>query len=134
MPVTHRSLPALRSGNATPAGRNGSVAQSDSCASLSHPQSVDFRFVMSTVPLPRPRAPANTPVLDDPSTVQASFGTTGPDAVWHTYATDYQQGAVPVSPNVVFASASVGYAAVRFSLQRTVDGGEHWTALRMPGL
>jgi photosystem II stability/assembly factor-like uncharacterized protein len=53
---------------------------------------------------------------------------------WHAYQTDYQQGAAPVPPNVVFASPSVGYAAVRFSLQRTVDGGEHWTALRMPGL
>jgi len=53
---------------------------------------------------------------------------------WHAYATDFQQGAAPVTPNVVFASPSAGYAAVRFSLQRTVDGGEHWTALRMPGL
>lgn len=53
---------------------------------------------------------------------------------WHAYVTDYQQGAVPVAPNVVFAGPSVGYAAARFSLQRTVDGGEHWTALRMPGL
>ena len=53
---------------------------------------------------------------------------------WHAYATNYQQGATPVSPNVVFASGSVGYAAVRLGLQRTVDGGEHWTALRMPGL
>jgi photosystem II stability/assembly factor-like uncharacterized protein len=52
---------------------------------------------------------------------------------WHAYATDYQQGAAPVTPNVVFASPSMGYAAVRFSLQRSVDGGEHWTALRMPG-
>ncbi len=53
---------------------------------------------------------------------------------WHAYVTDYQQGAVPVAPNVVFAGPSVGYAAARFSLQRTVDGGEHWTALGMPGL
>jgi photosystem II stability/assembly factor-like uncharacterized protein len=53
---------------------------------------------------------------------------------WHAYATDYQQSAAPVPPNVVFASASVGYAAVRFSLQRSVDGGQHWTALRMPGV
>jgi photosystem II stability/assembly factor-like uncharacterized protein len=60
--------------------------------------------------------------------------TTDQGFTWHAYATDYQQGAAPVPPNVVFASAAVGYAAVRFSLQRTVDGGEHWTALRMPGL
>ena len=63
----------------------------------------------------------------------ASESTDG-GATWHKYATDYQQGAAPVPPNVVFADASVGYAAVRFSLQRTVDGGAHWSALRMPGL
>jgi photosystem II stability/assembly factor-like uncharacterized protein len=53
---------------------------------------------------------------------------------WHAYATDFRQGAAPVTPNVVFASPSVGYAAVRFSLQRSLDGGAHWTALRMPGV
>jgi photosystem II stability/assembly factor-like uncharacterized protein len=63
----------------------------------------------------------------------ASESTDG-GASWHAYATDYQQGAAPVPPNVVFADTSVGYAAVRFSLQRTVDGGAHWSVLRMPGL
>jgi photosystem II stability/assembly factor-like uncharacterized protein len=55
-------------------------------------------------------------------------------ATWHQFATDYQQGAAPGPPNLIFADTSVGYAAVRFSFQRTVDGGAHWSALRMPGL
>ena len=64
----------------------------------------------------------------------ATLETTDEGLTWHAYATGPQQGAAPVAPNVVFADGSVGYAAVRLSLERTVDGAEHWTALRMPGL
>lgn len=58
--------------------------------------------------------------------------TTDGGATWHAYTTDYQQAA-PVAPEIVFGDANVGYATVRGALQRTVDGGAHWTQLRTPG-
>jgi photosystem II stability/assembly factor-like uncharacterized protein len=53
-------------------------------------------------------------------------------AVWQSYTTDYSQAA-PITPDVVFADAIVGYATVRGSIQRTTDGGAHWTAIKTPG-
>ncbi|MDP9281246.1 MAG: hypothetical protein M3P38_04030 [Chloroflexota bacterium] len=58
--------------------------------------------------------------------------TTDGGATWHAYTTDYQQAA-GVAPQIVFGDANVGYATVRGALQRTVDGGAHWTSLRTPG-
>lgn len=58
--------------------------------------------------------------------------TTDAGASWHPFASDYQQAA-PVSPAVLFADPSVGYATVRGGIQRTVDGGAHWTQIRTPG-
>jgi photosystem II stability/assembly factor-like uncharacterized protein len=58
--------------------------------------------------------------------------TTVTGATWHAYTTDYQQAA-PVAPAVTFGDAQVGYATVRGAIQRTVDGGAHWTAIRTPG-
>jgi photosystem II stability/assembly factor-like uncharacterized protein len=58
--------------------------------------------------------------------------TTDGGATWHRYTTDYQQAA-PVAPLMVFGDANVGYATVRGGLQRTIDGGAHWTPLRTPG-
>jgi photosystem II stability/assembly factor-like uncharacterized protein len=58
--------------------------------------------------------------------------TTDSGATWHAFTTDYQQAA-PVAPAIVFGDAQVGYATVRGAIQRTVDGGAHWTALRTPG-
>jgi photosystem II stability/assembly factor-like uncharacterized protein len=58
--------------------------------------------------------------------------TTDGGATWHAYATDYQQAA-GVAPQIVFGDANVGYATVRGALQRTVDGGAHWTSLLTPG-
>jgi photosystem II stability/assembly factor-like uncharacterized protein len=51
---------------------------------------------------------------------------------WHAYASDYEQAA-GVAPTVVFADSQVGYSTVRGDLQRTVDGGAHWTVLHTPG-
>lgn len=51
---------------------------------------------------------------------------------WHAFATDYAQAA-PVPPQVTFGSAEIGYATVRGTLQRTSDGGAHWTAIATPG-
>jgi photosystem II stability/assembly factor-like uncharacterized protein len=54
-------------------------------------------------------------------------------ATWHAYASDYDQAA-PVAPDVVFGDSAVGYATVRGGLQRTLDGGLHWSSLRTPGI
>jgi photosystem II stability/assembly factor-like uncharacterized protein len=67
-------------------------------------------------------------LLDAPNTGE----TTDAGRSWHPLATDYQQAA-PVAPEVVFADASVGYATVRGSIQRTTDGGAHWSAIKTPG-
>jgi photosystem II stability/assembly factor-like uncharacterized protein len=53
-------------------------------------------------------------------------------ATWHPYPSDYSQAA-PVAPTVLFGSPQVGYATVRGTLQRTVDGGLHWSVIRTPG-
>jgi photosystem II stability/assembly factor-like uncharacterized protein len=58
--------------------------------------------------------------------------TTDAGTSWHAYATDYQQAA-PIAPQIVFGDASVGYATVRGSIQRTSDGGAHWSAIKTPG-
>jgi hypothetical protein len=44
---------------------------------------------------------------------------------------DYSQAAA-IPPVVIFADPMVGYATVRGSIQRTGDGGAHWTLLRTP--
>jgi photosystem II stability/assembly factor-like uncharacterized protein len=62
----------------------------------------------------------------------ASFESTDAGATWHAYVTDYSQAA-PIDPDIVFGDANVGYATVRGGLQRTVDGGAHWTTLKTPG-
>jgi photosystem II stability/assembly factor-like uncharacterized protein len=58
--------------------------------------------------------------------------TTDAGATWHEFTTDYSQSA-SVAPFVVFGDAEVGYATVRGSIQRTVDGGAHWERIDTPG-
>jgi photosystem II stability/assembly factor-like uncharacterized protein len=53
-------------------------------------------------------------------------------AIWHGYGSDYGSAA-PIAPSVVFGDAQVGYATVRGELQRTLDGGLHWSRIHMPG-
>lgn len=65
-------------------------------------------------------------------TPRASKETTDGGATWHAFTTDYSQAA-PIAPEIVFADGLVGYATVRGAIQRTVDGGAHWTALKTPG-
>jgi photosystem II stability/assembly factor-like uncharacterized protein len=62
----------------------------------------------------------------------SSQETTDGGATWHAYTTDYSQAA-PIAPDIVFADATTGYATVRGGLQRTIDGGAHWTTLKTPG-
>jgi photosystem II stability/assembly factor-like uncharacterized protein len=61
-----------------------------------------------------------------------SVETTDAGKSWHAYVSDYSQAA-PVTPQVVFADSSVGYATVRGEIQRTTDGGAHWTRIKTPG-
>jgi photosystem II stability/assembly factor-like uncharacterized protein len=58
--------------------------------------------------------------------------TTDGGNTWHFFASDYQQAA-PIAPQIVYGDANVGYATVRGSIQRTLDGGVHWTGIKTPG-
>jgi photosystem II stability/assembly factor-like uncharacterized protein len=62
----------------------------------------------------------------------SSKETTDGGASWHAFTTDYSQAA-PIAADVVFGDASVGYATVRGEIQRTIDGGAHWTKIKTPG-
>jgi photosystem II stability/assembly factor-like uncharacterized protein len=62
----------------------------------------------------------------------SSQETSDSGASWHAYVTDYGQAA-PVAPQFAFGDATTGYATVRGGLQRTIDGGAHWTSLKTPG-
>jgi photosystem II stability/assembly factor-like uncharacterized protein len=66
------------------------------------------------------------------ATPGASQQTVDGGASWQTYATDYPQAA-PIAPDVVFGHADIGYATVRGSILRTLDGGTHWTTIKTPG-
>jgi photosystem II stability/assembly factor-like uncharacterized protein len=61
-----------------------------------------------------------------------SMETTDGGASWHAYMTDYSQAA-PIAPDIVFGDATVGYATARAAIQRTTDGGAHWTTIKTPG-
>jgi photosystem II stability/assembly factor-like uncharacterized protein len=61
-----------------------------------------------------------------------SVETTDSGKTWHSYPSEYSQAA-PVAPQIVFGDPLVGYATVRGSIQRTIDGGVHWTYLKTPG-
>jgi photosystem II stability/assembly factor-like uncharacterized protein len=63
-----------------------------------------------------------------------SFETSDGGSSWHLFRSDYSQAA-PIALSVVFADSRVGYATVRGSIVRTMDGGFHWdwTAIKTPG-
>jgi len=63
---------------------------------------------------------------------ERSSETTDSGKTWHAYPTDYSQAA-PVAPQTTFGDPLVGYATVRGSIQRTVDGGAHWVMIKTPG-
>jgi photosystem II stability/assembly factor-like uncharacterized protein len=62
----------------------------------------------------------------------SSKETTDGGTTWHAFTTDYSQAA-PIAPEVVFGDPLVGYATVRGAIQRTTDGGAHWTTIKTPG-
>ena len=66
------------------------------------------------------------------ATPSSSKETTDGGATWHAFTTEYSQAA-PVAPEIVFGDPLVGYATVRGAIQRTVDGGAHWTTIKTPG-
>jgi photosystem II stability/assembly factor-like uncharacterized protein len=59
--------------------------------------------------------------------------TTDAGKSWHPFATDYSNAA-GVGTQFVFGDASVGYGTVRGGIQRTVDGGAHWSIIETPGV
>ena len=58
--------------------------------------------------------------------------TTDSGASWHAFTTDYRQAA-PIAPAIVFGDEQAGYATVRGAIQRSTDGGAHWTPIKTPG-
>ena len=61
-----------------------------------------------------------------------STETTDSGATWHPFATHYTQASL-FAPQAVFADASVGYASAGNRIQRTEDGGAHWSSTGTPG-
>ena len=64
--------------------------------------------------------------------IDQSVETTDSGRTWHSYSSDYSQAA-PIAPVIIFGDSLVGYATVRGSIQRTVDGGLHWVMIKTPG-
>lgn len=59
--------------------------------------------------------------------------TTDSGASWHAFSTDYGQAA-PVGPELLFdGSAAYAVISTRGEIQRSLDGGVHWTSAKMPG-
>ncbi|MHB8589018.1 MAG: WD40/YVTN/BNR-like repeat-containing protein [Candidatus Dormibacteraceae bacterium] len=59
--------------------------------------------------------------------------TTDAGKTWHPFATDYSNAA-GVGTTFVFGDAQVGYGTVRGGIQKTVDGGAHWSIIATPGV
>jgi photosystem II stability/assembly factor-like uncharacterized protein len=59
--------------------------------------------------------------------------TTDAGKTWHPFSTDYADAA-GVASTFVFADGDVGYGTVRGGIQRTIDGGSHWTRITTPAL
>ncbi|HEY1456333.1 MAG TPA: hypothetical protein VGG31_07535, partial [Candidatus Dormibacteraeota bacterium] len=57
-----------------------------------------------------------------------SLETSDKGRTWHGFTSDYNQAA-GVAPQIVFGDSLTGYATVRGEIQRTADGGAHWTTL-----
>jgi photosystem II stability/assembly factor-like uncharacterized protein len=58
--------------------------------------------------------------------------TTDRGRTWHEFSSDYKV-ATPGSPDIVFGDPLIGYAIFRGQIQRTTDGGAHWSAIKTPG-
>ena len=58
--------------------------------------------------------------------------TTDAGATWTDFGCDYTQAA-GVAPAITIAGHQTGYATVRGSIQRTLDGGHHWERVLTPG-
>ena len=62
----------------------------------------------------------------------SSMETSDGGSTWHAYKTDYSQAA-PITGDFGFGHVDIGYATVRGAIQRTMDGGAHWTTIKTPG-
>ncbi|HET7338046.1 MAG TPA: hypothetical protein VFK22_00740 [Candidatus Dormibacteraeota bacterium] len=63
-----------------------------------------------------------------------SMETTTSGQQWHPYDSDFNTDTPVGGPEMVFADPQVGYAEGRGSLQRTNDGGTHWSRIQTPGV
>jgi photosystem II stability/assembly factor-like uncharacterized protein len=63
-----------------------------------------------------------------------SMESTNSGQQWHPYDSDFSPDTPVGGPQLVFADSQVGYAEGRGQLQRTVDGGTHWTRIATPGI
>ena len=59
--------------------------------------------------------------------------TTDGGSSWHPFTTDYSNAA-GVPTFFVFGDANVGYGTVRGGMERTLDGGAHWSIIETPGV
>ena len=66
------------------------------------------------------------------ATPTSSVETTDAGATWHKFTTDYSQAA-PIAGTFAFGHVDIGYGTVRGAIQRTIDGGAHWTTIKTPG-
>jgi photosystem II stability/assembly factor-like uncharacterized protein len=63
-----------------------------------------------------------------------SMETTNAGQQWHPYASDFNTDTPVGGPQIVFADSQVGYAEGRGALQRTADGGLHWSRITTPAV
>jgi photosystem II stability/assembly factor-like uncharacterized protein len=68
-------------------------------------------------------------ISNDSSAVE----TTDAGKSWHPFTTDYSNAA-GVGTVFVFGDAQVGFGTVRGGIERTVDGGAHWSIIETPGV
>jgi photosystem II stability/assembly factor-like uncharacterized protein len=63
----------------------------------------------------------------------SALETTDAGKTWHAYSTNYEDAA-GVSSVFVFGDSLIGYGTVRGGIRRTVDGGQHWSLIKTPGV
>jgi photosystem II stability/assembly factor-like uncharacterized protein len=63
-----------------------------------------------------------------------SMETTNAGQQWHAYASDFNSDTPVGGPQILFGDSKIGYAEGRGALQRTVDGGLHWSRITTPAV
>lgn len=63
-----------------------------------------------------------------------SIETTNAGQQWYPYASDFNTDTPVGGPQILFADLQVGYAEGGMALQRTADGGLHWSRITTPAV